>query len=149
MNIHEITPEEARRKLDAGEYIYLDVRTVPEFAAGHAVTAINIPVAEINPALGRMELNPHFVRVVEAGIPKDAKVIVGCKSGQRSAAAIEILQQAGYRNLVNLAGGFGGVIDSTGQVVQEGWSTMGYPIERGQKEGTSYESLCGKAGQKP
>ena len=147
--MHEITPEEAKRKLDAGETIYLDVRTVPEFAAGHAVSAINIPVVEINPAIGQMEHNPHFVRVVEASIPKNAQVIVGCKSGGRSAAAIEILQLAGYGNLVNLAGGFGGVMDASGQVLQEGWSTLGYPIEHGQKEGTSYESLRAKAGPKP
>lgn len=144
----EISPEEAKRRLDAGGWVYLDVRTVPEFAAGHAVGAINVPVAVMNPAMGRMELNADFVRVVEARVAKDAALIVGCKSGQRSATAIEILQQAGYRRMVNLAGGFGGVVDPTGQVLQEGWSTLGFPVEHGQNECGSYEALRAQANEK-
>jgi len=140
----DISPEEAKRLLDAGNAVYLDVRTVPEFAAGHAVGAINVPVAIMNPAMGRMELNAEFVRVVEANITRETSVIVGCKSGQRSAAAIEILQQVGYSQLTNLAGGFGGIHDPSGQVLQEGWSTLGYPMERGAPDGASYESLCAR-----
>lgn len=145
MGIAEISPEEAKRRLDEGGHIYLDVRTVAEFQAGRAPGALNIPVAVMNPAVGRMELNPDFVRVVAANLPSDARLIVGCKSGQRSAAAIEILQQHGYRNLTNLAGGFGGIVDASGQVLQEGWSTMGFPVERGAGDDVSYEALRARA----
>lgn len=147
MEMTEITPEEAKSRLDAGGHVYLDVRTVAEFHAGRAPGALNVPVAVMNPAIGRMELNADFVRVVTAHLSQDMQIIVGCKSGQRSAAAIQILQQHGYTNLTNLAGGFGGVVDFQGQVIQEGWSTLGFPVERGPGENVSYEALYTRATQ--
>ena len=141
MHIAQVSPKEAKRLLDIGGAVYLDVRTVPEFVNGHAPSAVNIPVAEINPQIGRMELNEKFLGVVTANIPTDAQLIVGCKTGGRSTTACEMLAQAGYKNLSNLVGGYSGVTDPTGQVVQEGWSTLGYPIERGDGGAKSYLSL--------
>lgn len=146
MTIAQVTPEEAKRLLDGGGVVYLDVRTVPEFVNGHAPSAVNIPVAEMNPQTGRMELNEKFLGIVAANIPPDAQLIVGCKSGGRSTTACEMLAQAGYKNLHNLVGGFGGVTDPTGQIVQEGWSTLGYPIERGDGSAKSYSSLSATTG---
>jgi rhodanese-related sulfurtransferase len=145
MSVAEVTPVEASRLFAAGGYVYLDVRTVPEFANGHPPSALNVPIAEINPATGQMERNARFLPVVRAAISRDARLIVGCKSGGRSAAACEVLHEAGYRDLRNMVGGFGGVTDETGQVLQDGWSTLGYPVERGGRDGTSYESLAAKA----
>ena len=144
MSIAQVTPEEAKRLLDGGGVVYLDVRTVPEFANGHAPSAVNIPVAEMNPQTGRMELNEKFLGVVAANIPSDARLIVGCRTGGRSATACEMLSQVGYKNLRNMVGGFGGITDPTGQVVQEGWSTLGYPIERGDGGPKSYASLTAR-----
>jgi len=56
------------------EYIYLDVRSVPEFEAGHPIKAINIPIMHLTPG---MSPNPEFSSVVESSLPKDAKLIVG------------------------------------------------------------------------
>jgi len=132
MPIPEITPEQAKQCLDGTDgYVYLDVRTPAEFVAGHPAGALNIPVAMINPATGGMELNPRFLEAACARLAKETKLIVGCKSGQRSAAATQMLLQAGYQNVVSMCGGFGGVIDPTGHVLHEGWSTLGYPVERG------------------
>jgi len=141
MSIAQVTPEEAKRLLDSGGFVYLDVRTAPEFVNGHAPSALNIPVAEVNPQIGRMELNEKFLGVVAANIPPDAQLIVGCKTGGRSATACEMLAQAGYKNLRNLVGGYAGITDPSGQVLQEGWSTLGYPIERGDGGAKSYASL--------
>jgi rhodanese-related sulfurtransferase len=141
MSIAQVPPEEAKRLLDSGGAVYLDVRTVPEFVNGHAPSALNIPVVEMNPQIGAMELNEKFLGVVAANIPPDTQLIVGCKTGGRSATACEMLAQAGYKNLRNLVGGFGGVTDPAGQVVQEGWSTLGYPVERGDGGAKSYSSL--------
>lgn len=141
MPISQITPEEAQRLLDSGGFVYLDVRTVPEFVNGHAPSALNIPVAEMNPQLGAMELNERFLGIVAANIPPDTQLIVGCRTGGRSATACEMLAKAGYRNLRNLVGGFAGVTDPSGQIVQDGWSTLGYPIERGDGGAKSYASL--------
>jgi len=81
MNIAQVSPEEAKRLLDGGGAVYLDVRTVPEFVNGHAPSALNIPVVEMNPQVGGMELNEKFLGVVEVNIPPDAQLIVGCKTG--------------------------------------------------------------------
>jgi len=140
----DITPEQAKGLLDSGACVYLDVRTVPEFVAGHAPGAVNIPVLEFDAAGGRV-MNERFVAIVEAALPKDAKLVVGCKTGGRSAAACKLLAQAGYKNLRNIDGGFAGVTDPTGQVVKEGWSTLGYPVERGDGGEKSYEALRGKS----
>ena len=145
MSIAQVMPEEARRLLDGGGFLYLDVRTVPEFVNGHPPSALNIPVAELNPQTGRMEINEKFLGVVTANIPPDAQLLVGCKTGGRSATACEMLAQAGYKNLHNVVGGFSGVTDPNGQVVQEGWSTLGYPIERGDGGAQSYISLSAAA----
>ncbi len=141
MSIAQVTPEEAKQLLDRGGILYLDVRTVPEFVNGHPPSALNIPVAEINPQTGRMEINEKFLGVVAANISPDAQLLVGCKTGGRSATACEMLAQAGYKNLRNVVGGFAGVTDPDGQVVQEGWSTLGYPVERGDGGAKSYSSL--------
>ncbi len=143
-----INPEEAKRLLDSNSgYIYLDVRTPSEFQAGRPVGAINIPVAMHNPTTGDMELNDAFLIVATAHIPKSAKVIVGCRSGRRSAKAQELMHQAGYTNTVNMRGGFSGSTDATGQVLVEGWSTLGYPVERGEAGDAGYEALSSKSAQ--
>jgi rhodanese-related sulfurtransferase len=141
MPIVQVTPEEAKRLLDSGGFIYLDVRTVPEFVNGHAPSSLNIPVVEMNQQIVAMELNEKFLGVVAANIPPDALLIVGCKTGGRSTTACKLLAQAGYKNLRNLDGGYAGVTDPTGQIVKEGWSTLGYPIERGDGGAKSYVSL--------
>jgi rhodanese-related sulfurtransferase len=142
MSEHDVTPEQARKLLDAGAgYIYLDVRTPSEFEDGRPVGAINIPIAERDPATGQMEFNANFLHVMESKIPHDAKVIVGCKSGGRSARACDILRDEGYSNVVNMVGGFGGVAGPGGQIMEPGWATSGYPVEKGDAGERSYNSL--------
>jgi len=142
MNLREITPEEASRILNEhDDSVYVDVRTPSEFRAGRPRSAINIPVAFPDPASGRMQLNPEFLDVVQSVVPKDKDVILGCRSGQRSAAAQELLQQIGYERTANVAGGFSGKTDPTGQVLVEGWSTLGLPVERGDGGAGSYADL--------
>ena len=142
MEIPEIGVEEAKRRLDGGQgYVYLDVRTVPEFAAGHPPGALNVPIVLLDPTTGQMVLNETFVQVVEANVTKDARLVVGCRTGQRSETASHMLLQAGYVDVANVAGGFAGITDADGQVVVEGWSTLPFPIERGAGGERSYDSL--------
>lgn len=149
MAIPEVTPDQAKARLDSRQgYVYLDVRTVPEFNNGRPPGALNIPVAEPNPALGQMELNPRFMALVEATIPKDARVLVGCKTGGRSAKATEMMLEAGYKDVASVDGGFMGITDETGHVVKEGWSTLGYPVERGEAGDRGYAAISrGAAGK--
>jgi rhodanese-related sulfurtransferase len=146
MAIKNISPTEAKGLLDSGEgYKYLDVRSVPEFTAGHPQGAVNIPLMDVDPALRQMVPNPDFLAVVKANFPKDTKLIVGCQSGMRSARAAEILQQAGYTEVINMQAGFGGVRDPFGRTIQPGWAQQSLPIDTDNGEGVSYESLAVKA----
>jgi rhodanese-related sulfurtransferase len=147
MAIKQITPPQAHDILEKdATVIYLDVRTVPEFTAGHPQRGINIPVIFFQ-APGQPTPNPDFLKVVEANVPKDAAVIVGCQAGGRSQRAAEMMAQAGYANVTNMQGGFGGGQDQTGRVVP-GWRDSGLPVNTDNQEGVSYTSLAAKAGVK-
>ena len=101
---------------------------------------MNIPVAFPDPARGMM-MNADFVKVVEANFPHDKKIIVGCQAGPRSNAAAGLLQQAGFQDVSNMLGGFGGMRDPMGTVSAPGWAASGLPVSEDNGEGVSYESL--------
>jgi rhodanese-related sulfurtransferase len=144
MAVKEIMPQQAHEVLekDTGA-VYIDVRTEREFTAGHPEGAVNIPVAFPDPARG-MVMNADFVRIVESNYPKEQKIIVGCQAGPRSNAAAGLLQQAGYQDISNMVGGFGGMRDPMGKVLAPGWSSLGLPVSQDNGEGVSYQSLAAK-----
>ncbi len=140
----DISPQEAFDALQQdAQAVYIDVRTVEEFAAGHPEGAVNIPIALHDPAEG-MVYNPDFVEVVESHFGKDRKLLLGCKAGPRSNNAANLLEQQGYQDVASVRGGFGGMRDPYGQVVVEGWEGLGLPVSQDNGEGTSYESLAAK-----
>jgi rhodanese-related sulfurtransferase len=146
MAVKEITPQQAHDILASDkESVYIDVRTEREFTAGHPKGAVNIPIALPDPARG-MVINANFVSVVERNFSKDKKIIVGCQAGPRSNAAAGLLQQAGYRDVSNVIGGFGGMRDPLGNVVAPGWSGLGLPVSQDNGEGVSYQSLAAVKG---
>jgi rhodanese-related sulfurtransferase len=128
-----ITPREAAFMLETEtNVVFVDVRSRAEYRAGHPKGAANIPVMEPD-ASGRMTPNPHFLEVFRAFAPhKDAKVVVSCQVGGRSARAAEILEREGYTHVHNMDGGFGGKRDALGQVVLPGWEATGLPVEYGE-----------------
>jgi rhodanese-related sulfurtransferase len=143
MAVKQIFVKEAHDILESEpDAIYIDVRTVREFTAGHPEGAVNVPVAFPNP--GGMMLNEEFVRVVEAHFPKDKKVLVGCQVGPRADAAARLLSDAGYRDVSSIQGGFGGMRAPSGAVIAEGWVGLGYPVSQENGEGVSYDSLAAK-----
>ncbi len=145
MAIKHQKPADAHKTLkqDANA-VYLDVRTEPEFAQGHPENAINIPFVFIK-APGQMEPNPDFLLVVEQVVPKDTRLVVGCLSGGRSARACEMLEEAGYVELINVVGGFGGQRDQSGTVVVVGWRDEGLPVSNDPGE-RAYQAVKSKAG---
>ena len=144
MSVKRISPEEVKQLLDSDpECIYLDVRTVQEFDAGHVPGAKNIPLME--PAMGRMHLNAQFVEMVEGNFGKDAKLIIGCQVGGRSLKAAEMLQNAGFNRVLEMRGGFGGESDASGHLVFPGWAPRGLPVSYESAPGDRYETLS-KAG---
>lgn len=73
--------------------IVLDVRDKNAFEKGHIVNALNIPLGKLNERL--RELDKH----------KEGPVIVVCETGQQSPEAVRILTQAGFSQVVRMAGG--------------------------------------------
>jgi rhodanese-related sulfurtransferase len=128
MAIKQQNPPEAYETLNHHPgALYLDVRTEGEFAAGHAAGAINIPVM-VAKGPGQMQLNPEFLDVAEKVLPRDKKLVVGCMAGGRSQRACEMLEEAGFTDLTNVVGGFGGQRDASGKVLVPGWKEAGLPV---------------------
>jgi rhodanese-related sulfurtransferase len=143
MPVRNTTPPEAQRILAADpSAVYLDVRTEGEFEAGHPAGARNVPVLLLDPATRQPRPNRDFVAVVQRHFPRGTKLLVGCQSGGRSLRACELLADAGYTDLTNVEGGFGGAHDAGGRVVVQGWRDAGLPVERGVTPGASYADLA-------
>ncbi|HMD20128.1 MAG TPA: molybdopterin-synthase adenylyltransferase MoeB [Alloacidobacterium sp.] len=89
--IPQITPVELKRRLDAGEEVFvLDVREPHEYQ----IVNIGAPLIPLGDLPNRLnELDPN------------REIVVHCKSGGRSQRAAEFLQKSGFKNVVNLAGG--------------------------------------------
>jgi rhodanese-related sulfurtransferase len=90
--IKEITVEELKEKIDNNEdFQLIDVRETFEYETSN-INGENIPLGGI---------------LIEADkISKDKPVIMQCRSGKRSAAAVmQLEQQFGFTNLYNLQGG--------------------------------------------
>ena len=144
MEIKRITPEQTKELLDSKTgYVYLDVRTVPEFEAGHVPGAKNVPVLESD-AFGRMQMNARFVQIVEANFGKDLQGITGCQKGGRSMKAAELLLQAGFANILDMRGGFGGETDEMGRLTFPGWAPRGLPTTRDSAPEDRYANLATK-----
>ena len=144
MAVKQLTPQQASDLMQQdAKVVYLDVRTVPEFSAGHAQRGINIPAFFFQQP-GQPTPNADFVKVVEANIAKDATIVVGCQAGGRSQRAAEMLDKAGYSNVSNMMGGFGGGQDQTGKAIA-GWRDAGLSVTTDNGEGISYSSLTVKA----
>ena len=146
MSYQNISPSEASELLEGdADAVYIDVRSMPEYENGHPAGALNIPVMH-HEAMG-MVPNPDFVRVVQSHFAPDAKLLIGCQSGARSARAAETLIAAGFTAIANVACGFGGARSPTGEVVERGWMELGLPVEYGAEDDKSYPALVSGANQ--
>lgn len=137
MPIRRVSPQEAKELMDGEGYVYVDVRSVPEFEAGHPAGSWNVPLLHMGPA--GMAPNPEFVAVMEKTFAKDAKLVVGCKMGGRSMKACEILAQGGFTNVVDHAAGF------DGQPGVAGWRAAGLPTEAQAPAERTYEGIKGRS----
>lgn len=89
-----ISIEEVKKRLDAGEKLNLvDVRE-PDETAEFNIGGIALPLGHIQ----RMETD-------SIDDLKDEEVILYCRSGNRSGTAALFLDQIGFKNTKNLAGG--------------------------------------------
>ncbi len=93
-SVPEMTARDLKTMRDAGENPFvLDVREPDEYAGANIDGAL-IPLGELPTRLDELESHRD-----------DDILVVHCRSGARSARAVEFLQQNGFTNAVNLAGG--------------------------------------------
>lgn len=97
----EIPPDEARRRLEAGEAVLVDVREPHEWAAGHAPDALHRPLSSLDPAefAGRA-------------------VVTTCRGGGRGTRAAAALADAGVES-ASLAGGLRAWSEAGGALVRD------------------------------
>jgi rhodanese-related sulfurtransferase len=93
--------------INRGKSLVLDVRTVAEFDAGHLRDAKNIPLPELAKRIGELDKL------------KSKTVILVCQKGTRSATAANVLEKAGFDDVVCLDGGL------------DAWQTLGLPVAKG------------------
>ena len=105
--IKESNVADVKRRSDAGEkFLIVDVREDNEWAKGHLPGAIH---------LGRGIIE----RDIEQRVPDtNAKLILYCGGGFRSALVADNLQKMGYHNVQSMDGGC------------KGWLEAGLPIAR-------------------
>ncbi len=99
---NKITAEEAKEMIDTQEVIILDVRTKEEFKEKHIEGALLIPDYEL-------------ANVAKSKLPdKNKKILVYCRSGNRSKSSARLLIDMGYTNVYD----FGGIINWPYETVQ-------------------------------
>ena len=92
--IDNLTPEEALEEMRAGgDFVLLDTREPHEYAEAHVEGATLVPPAEV------------AERIDEIAPDTSQRLIVYCRSGNRSARAVHQLEGLGYDNVVNVTGG--------------------------------------------
>jgi rhodanese-related sulfurtransferase len=137
-----VTSAQAYAKWQAshGKVKIIDVRTLDEYIfIGHAPMAYNVPLAiqthEWNPETNQfvMKLRDDFVAQVKKVAQPSDTIMVTCRSGGRSAMAVNQLAAAGYKYVYNIIDGFEGdkVKDENSVYYQKrmvnGWKNCGAP----------------------
>jgi len=135
--IRSVSPEEAAALLAEG-YVYVDVRSEPEFEAGHVPGALNVPL--LHQGAAGLTPNPEFLAVMQQAFGTGEKLVIGCKAGGRSKKASDQLAQAGFSDLSDMSAGWDGSRDAFGRAVP-GWSKLGMPVEPGKPAGQAYADV--------
>ena len=103
--ISEVDAEGARRLIDTGQPVVVDVREQDEWDEGHIPGAVHIPRGFLESRIERAVPDP------------EQTVILYCSAGNRSAFAAKTLAELGYDDVVSLAGGF------------TDWKRNGFPVD--------------------
>jgi phage shock protein E len=101
-----VSPEVFQSKVESGNVQLIDVRTPKEFKQGHLKNAKNMHLYD-----------QDFGSQIDK-LDKKETVYVYCKAGGRSAEAVEIMQNHGFENIVELDGG------------TDSWTENGKPLEQ-------------------
>src|SRR3954467_7386234 len=104
IQIEEISPAEAAQELDEGGVVLVDTREPHEFEESHLENGKLVP--------------PGLVRdQIEQVVPdRSQRVLVYCRSGNRSAKAVAEMKEMGYEDVANVEGG---ILE---------WQAQGHPV---------------------
>lgn len=105
----DLAPLEAVQLMNHEDAMVVDVREESEFKQGHLQNAMHIPLGALHSRVGELEQY------------KAKAVIVGCRSGARSARACGLLRKQGFEKVFNLRGGI------------LAWENANLPIDKGGK----------------
>lgn len=105
--VKEADFRDIKKRMDAGEkMILIDTREDSEWAKGRIPGAIHLGKGVIE-------------RDIETAVPdKDARLVLYCGGGFRSALAADNLQKMGYKNVISMDGGW------------RGWTEAGFPTAK-------------------
>lgn len=103
--IEQVSVDQLKEQIANRDLQIVDVRRPAEYGDGHVPRALNAPLAVLDRTVSQLPLQ------------KDKPTAVICAGGYRSSAAASLLQQQGFTNLINVAGGTGA------------WINAGYPVE--------------------
>ena len=136
------TAKEAYQMWHAGQnkIKILDVRTPEEYVfVGHPAMAYNIPLQLFNYQMAvqnkgpLMIANQNFLAEVSQKFTTSDTILVICRSGNRSAAAVNLMAAAGFKKAYSVTDGFEGdrVKDPAssmhGKRLKNGWKNSGLP----------------------
>jgi len=102
--VQSIDAEDFKTTVKAGTKV-LDVRKPGEWAISHLKDAQFVPLAEMPGNLNSFD--------------KDDTYIVHCGGGYRSMMAISLMKREGFKNLINVYGGFGAMVNAGLEIVTE------------------------------
>ena len=91
--IKEVGVVEATQLINHRDAVVVDVREDKEWANGHIPNAKHIPLGQLSSRFKELE---KF---------KGKPVVIGCRSGHRSASACSVLKKNGFNEVYNLKGG--------------------------------------------
>ena len=141
-----LTSAEAHEAATKEKLLFVDVRTRAEvnFLGIPTVADANIPYMEMDnmyswdekKGVFKLEPNSGFMteieqRLKQKGLDSNAKIIVMCRSGDRSAKAADLLAKSGYKNVYSVVDGSEGDVakegDRKGQRAVNGWRNANLP----------------------
>lgn len=92
-NKGSVDPLGATDLINRREAVVIDVRPLADFAQGHIINAINIP------------MNGFKNQITTLHKHKGKPIVIACRSGSQSAMACQQLRKEGFEDVLNLRGG--------------------------------------------
>lgn len=141
-----LTAAEAYETASKEKVLFIDVRTRAEvnFLGMPTVADANIPYLEMDnmyswdekKGVFKLEPNSGFVtevqdRLKQKGLDQNSKIILMCRSGDRSVKAVDLLAKVGFKNVYSVVDGYEGDVakdgERKGQRVVNGWKNSNLP----------------------